>query len=862
MSTHVKITKPITDRRTAFYRWIALSLLTGIGLVALYAADHALRLEQQAQQKYRLERVTRLVLSRLNTAIQIPLDTVASIHAFMLASPELPDFESFDRFAAQMLRHASTVDGFAFVDSQRIIRHFYPLAGNEKAIGLDLMTRPAARYVERAIRQKSIVLNTPTVTVQGRLSTIARIPLYHGEQLLGLVQGVIDINKTLELVMQDMDSDVHVELEDSSGRHFWGPSQYPAQAREFNIKAGDSHWLARVWLTPTDIAGSYTMIWLVWVAGTALLLSMLFIVNRMFTESLRLTKAIQNKTAQLTASEGRWRTLLEQVHLIGVGLDRDGCVRYVNPFFTKVTGFEQDEVVGKEWFSNFLPAGITQNLRDVYTKLRKGEVIKQFLNPITTKSGAERVVSWFNARLVDDKGEFDGTLSIGEDITARSELEKQLDFLAYHDTLTGLPNRTLLLDRLGHAIKRAQRDNTLLALLIIDLDQFKNINDSLGHFAGDTLLQEAAQRFQRSTRSADTVARLGGDEFTILLENIRHIDAVEEVADKILNVFSAPFEIEENKQYISASIGIVMYPMADDQIEDLMRAADTAMYHAKAAGRNCYRFYEATMGDMAHNQLSIANKLHDALRRQELSLVFQPIVNLETRQIIGFETLSRWQDSAGGWISPAEFIPIAESSGLIVNIGYWVLRETCRSYQSLCRAGKTGISLAVNVSAYQFKDKKFIDQFRTILVEEGMPPQQLTVEMTESQLMEETQIALQVLHELRNMGCQIAIDDFGTGYSSLSYLRIFPVDILKIDRSFIADLTIDNNCIALLKAILMIADSLHINVVAEGLETPEQLTILKSLGVRTAQGFYLGRPVSLAAVLADTDENQTTQKTR
>ena len=297
MSTHVKITKPITDRRTAFYRWIALSLLTGIGLVALYAADHALRLEQQAQQKYRLERVTRLVLSRLNTAIQIPLDTVASIHAFMLASPELPDFESFDRFAAQMLRHASTVDGFAFVDSQRIIRHFYPLAGNEKAIGLDLMTRPAARYVERAIRQKSIVLNTPTVTVQGRLSTIARIPLYHGEQLLGLVQGVIDINKTLELVMQDMDSDVHVELEDSSGRHFWGPSQYPAQAREFNIKAGDSHWLARVWLTPTDIAGSNTMIWLVWVAGTALLLSMLFIVNRMFTESLRLTKAIQNKTA-------------------------------------------------------------------------------------------------------------------------------------------------------------------------------------------------------------------------------------------------------------------------------------------------------------------------------------------------------------------------------------------------------------------------------------------------------------------------------------------------------------------------------------------------------------------------------------
>ena len=855
MSTNVKITKPITGRRTTFYRWIALSLLTGIGLVALYAADHALRLEQQTQQKYRIERVTRLVLSRLNTEIQIPLDTVASMHAFMLASPDLPDFSSFDRFAAQMLRHTSTVDGFAFVGRQGIIRHFYPLAGNEKAIGLDLMARPAARYVEAAIRQKSMVLNPPAVTVQGRLSTIARIPLYHGDQLLGLVQGVIDINKTLELVMEDMDSDVHVALVDASGRHFWGPSQFPAQARELSIKVGSSHWLARVWLTPNDMAGANTIIWLVWLVGSALLLSLLFIVNRTYTESARLTTAIQNKTAQLTSSEARWRSLLEQVHLIGVGLDRDGRVSYVNPFFCKVTGFEQDEVVGKEWFSKFLPTEAFQNLRSVYAKLQKGDVINQYLNPILTKSGQERVISWFNARLVDEKGEFDGTLSIGEDITARRELEKRLDYLAYHDTLTGLPNRTLLIDRLGHAVKRAQRDNTLLALLIIDLDQFKNINDSLGHFAGDLLLQAAAQRFQHAIRSADTVARLGGDEFTILLENVKHIEAVEEVADKILQEFSMPFEIEKNKLYISASVGIVIYPMADDQIEDLLRAADTAMYHAKAAGRNCYRFYEASMGDMAHNQLSIANNLHDALIKQELSLVFQPIVNLANQHTVGYETLSRWHDSVLGAISPADFIPVAESTGLIVNIGYWVLREACRSYSALRSAAATDISLAVNVSAYQFQDKNFIATFRNILAEEGMPPQHLIVEMTESQLMDETQMALQVLNELRSMGCQIAIDDFGTGYSSLSYLRVFPVDSLKIDRSFIADLTTDDNSIALLKAILMIADSLHINVVAEGVETPEQLTILKSLGVRTAQGFYLGRPSTLTVMLAGVAEN-------
>jgi len=853
MKNKINNNKRKSTQPVSFYRWIALSLLAGIGLVALIAAGRSVRLEQQEHQKTRLERAVRLVQSRLNTAIQIPLNTVVSMQAFMLASPTLPDFKSFDQFAAQMLQHTPAVTGFAFVDPQRIIRHFYPLAGNEKAIGLDLMSRPAARYVESAIRQRRMTMNPPAITVQGQLSTIARIPLYRGDQLLGLVQGVIDIDKTLQLVLEDLDTDVHIYLEDGAGRRFWGPSQYPAQARDLKIKVGDSRWEAKVWLDATDTSGRNSIIWLIWLVGSALLVSLLFIVNRAFTESARLTTAIQNKTAQLAGSEARWRSLLEQVHLIGIGLDRAGSVNYVNPYFCKVTGYEKDEVLGKEWFTNFLPAGTFEELHAVYEKLQKGDMVSQYLNPILTKSGHERVISWFNARLVDDRGRFDGIFSIGEDITARHELEKRLDYLAYHDTLTGLPNRTLLLDRLSHAVKRAQRDNTLLALLIIDLDQFKNINDSLGHFAGDMLLQAAAQRFRRALRSADTVARLGGDEFTVLLENIKHIDAVEEIASKILSEFTEPFEVEKNKLYISASIGVVMYPFGESQIEDLMRAADTAMYHAKAAGRNCYRFYEATMTTMAHNQLSIANNLHDALAKEEFSLVFQPIVELETQQTIGFETLLRWEDAELGSISPADFIPVAESTGMIVNIGYWVLRQACRCYKSLETAVKTDISLSVNVSGYQFRDKNFIDTFRTILSDEGMSPKKLIVEITESQLMEETQVALQVLHELRDMGCRVSIDDFGTGYSSLSYLRIFPVDILKIDRSFIADITTDNNSFALLKAILMIADSLQINVVAEGVETSEQLTILQSLGLKMAQGYYLGTPSALAAIVSTKD---------
>jgi len=811
-----------------FYRWIALGLLSGIGLIALISADRANHLAQQQQQKIRLEKITRLVQSRLNTIIQIPLNTVESMQAFMLAGPTLPDFESFDHFAEKMLQHTPAVGGFAFVDANRVIRHFYPLAGNEKAIGLDLKTRPAAPFVEKAIREKRMTMNPAAVTVQGHLSTIARIPLYHGDEFLGLVQGVIEIDRMLQLVTQDLDGNVHISLADHKGERIWGSDKPPAQTNHFIVKVGDSEWQTRVWLAASEAnAGNGDALY-IWLIGSALLLSLLFIVNRSFTEGRRLAVAVKTKTTQLAASEARWRTLLEQVNLLGIGLDRHGRVSYVNPFFSQVTGFEAAEILGKDWFSEYLPNGTESQLHTVFASLRDGKPTNQHLNPM--------------------QGEFDGTLSVGEDITARQELEKRLDYLAYHDTLTGLPNRALFLDRLEHAINRAQRDNTLLALLIIDLDQFKNINDSLGHFAGDLLLQAAAQRFHNAIRSADTVARLGGDEFTVLLENIRHIAVVEDVAEKILKEFSVPFEIERNKMYITASVGVVMYPMANDAMDDLLRAADTAMYHAKASGRNCYCFYQASMAAMAHNQLILANNLHDALQEEHFSLVYQPIVKLTGNKIIGFESLVRWQHSELGSISPADFIPIAESTGIIVQLGYWVLRHACRSFKSLQDMVGAEISLSVNVSGHQFRDKDFISNFQRILEEEEMSPQHLVVEITESQLMEDTQTALQVLHALRDTGCRIAIDDFGTGYSSLSYLRIFPVDVLKIDRSFIADMTTTDNSIALLKTIVMMAESLRIEVIAEGLETAEQVEILSSLGLTSGQGYYLGRPQPLATM--------------
>ena len=824
------------------YRWMVLGLLALVGLVALLETNRILHYEQEETNNKRIEKIARQIHSHLSIEIQIPLNSVASMHAFMLSSERLPDFKHFDEFAARMLQNSRTVQGFAYVDKQSIIRHFYPLEGNEEAIDLDLMTRPAAKYVEEAIRSKRMTISPPTVTVQGPLATIARMPLYRDDRFLGLVQAVINIEDTLQLITKDLDEDVKISLEDSKGRIFWGESDYPEQAMPLKVKVGDSVWRARVWLDIHELQNDNNMIYFVWLGGITLLLLLLFIVNRSFTESHLLAAAVRKKTVQLTDSEKRWRSLIEKMKLIGVGLDPNGRVNYVNPYFCEVTGYNKDEVIGHDWFTNYLPEKKYAELQAIYEKLRKGDIVSHYLNPIKTKYGEERDISWFNTRLVDDTGDFSGTFSIGEDITSRRELEKRLDYLAYHDTLTDLPNRTLFIDRLNHAIKRVRRDNTLLALLIFDLDQFKTINDSLGHHTGDLLLQATGHRLRNAVRSDDTVARLGGDEFTILLENIKHIDAVEEVAKKILSEIPRPFEIDRNRLYVSASIGIVIYPISDEDVDDLLRAADTAMYHAKAAGRNCFRFYEAEMAHTAYNHLDIANSLHDALLHDQFSVVFQSIIDLDTDKLTGVETLLRWKHPERGWVSPADFIPIAESTGLIVNIGYWVLREACRFRAVLQKDTNAHITVSVNVSGYQFRDRDFIKNFTTILQNEKTPPEGLIIEITESQLMEDAKVALDVLHKLRELGCRIAIDDFGTGYSSLSYLKLFPVDILKIDRSFLADMVTDKNSMALLKAIQLISDSLNIKLIAEGVETAEQLSILKSLKIEMAQGYFLGKP--------------------
>jgi len=833
-------------------REVSLLVLAVLGFMLLFIIWQNINKQLYHNEQNRVERVARLIQFRLSEAMHIPINALGSLQAFMLAGDTLPDVDHFDRFASEIIGRSPMVQGFAFVSPEGVVNHFYPRGGNESALGENLFEGPESSYVMRAINGRQLTLTYPARTVQGLRAVIARAPLFDGEQLLGLVQAVIDVDILLDNAVQDLDNGIYIYLEDTRGKHFWGLSSFPADATQINIAVNDGYWRGRVWTERYSKSDQPTFkIWF-WLFGCLLLSSLLFTVNRYFTEKTRLITAVVHKTMELAASnrhlqniEARWRSLLEQIRLVAIGLDRDGRVDYVNPFFCEITGYTREEVLGKDWISTFVPPAMAAEVSAVFSHANQGRFVIQFENPIITKAGDERIIVWFNAWLHGRDGAFDGSLSIGEDVTAAHEAKQYLNRLAYHDILTGLPNRALFNDRLSRAMSRAEREKGLMALLMLDLDHFKDVNDSLGHSVGDKLLINAARRLETVLREIDTVARLGGDEFTVILENIKHVKDVEIVAGKILDILSEPFEIDQNRLHISSSIGVVLYPFDFDDSMDLLQAADTALYHAKAAGRNGFRFYATTMAVKVRDQLILANSLHTALEMGEFSLAFQPIVNLEKLYPVAMEALLRWRHPQLGDINPAEFIPPAESNGLIIPMGYWVLREACRIFVEQFNGNPGDYLLTVNLSARQFRDEEFVPTTDRILKEVGMPPHNLVLEITESQLMEDNKCSLKAMDALKALGCRLAIDDFGTGYSSLSYLRLFPIDILKIDRSFIADAQSGSTTAALLHAILTMATSMGIDVIVEGVERVEQADLLRELEFTQAQGFYFGKPAIL-----------------
>jgi diguanylate cyclase (GGDEF)-like protein len=433
--------------------------------------------------------------------------------------------------------------------------------------------------------------------------------------------------------------------------------------------------------------------------------------------------------------------------------------------------------------------------------------------------------------------------SLRHEIEERKRIEAQVRYIATHDSLTNLPNRALLEDRLNLLIAQAGRRNEKVVLMFLDLDQFKVVNDSLGHHVGDELLREVAQRLKGCLRNEDTVARFGGDEFVLCLPIHACDEEIKLIARKVFDSLREPFSVDEHSLHVGSSIGVAIFPDDGFDADTLMRNADTAMYHAKRSGRAEIKLYTSDLNENAHARLNLSNLLREAIRDRELYMEYQPQIDLVTGKIIGAEALMRWCGHDGTLISPAEFIPVAESNGLIKELGEWGLRQSCQELKRWHDAGYGHLRMAVNISVPQLHSAGFVDTTLDVINEYQLPPDQLELEITESLLMQHSETNLSILRDLSEFGIRLSIDDFGTGYSSLAYLQDFPVNLLKIDLSFVRNMGTEHGN-AIPSAIIAMAHSLHMKVVAEGIESAEQENMLKSLGCDFAQGFYYSRSVS------------------
>ena len=514
----------------------------------------------------------------------------------------------------------------------------------------------------------------------------------------------------------------------------------------------------------------------------------------------------------------------------------------VNRAFTEINGYAGSEVVGRNprllqsgrhdiafyqaMWASLLETGHWEG--EIWNRRKNGELFPQLLTISTVR---------------DDRGHPTHYVGVMTDISQIKHSEQRLEHLAHYDPLTLLPNRLLFNARLKHTLAQAARHQTQVAVLLLDLDRFKQINDSFGHPMGDLLLKAAAERLGHCVHVNDTVARIGGDEYTLLLEDIKQSDNAAVVAEKILLGFSEPFELEGQELYITPSVGICIYPRDGEDGETLMRNADTAMYEAKNQGRNSYVFYSEQLTSHAFEQVMLENSLRKAIMRNELRLHFQPQLDLHSERLIGAEALVRWQHPDLGMVPPARFIPLAEETGLIIDIGEWVLQTACAQAKAWLDLGLDIGHVAVNVAGLQIRRRIVLEQTQRALESSGLPAERLELEVTEGFIMDETQGAVALLQALRRLGVSLSIDDFGTGYSSLAYLKRLPIDQLKIDKSFVRDIPEDPGDMAIVKAIIALGQSLGLEVIAEGIETQEQRRFLITQGCSKGQGYLFARPL-------------------
>jgi len=570
----------------------------------------------------------------------------------------------------------------------------------------------------------------------------------------------------------------------------------------------------------------------------------------------RLQKQNRFMQQQLSESERLHRYIVNTSPDIIYILDQDGHFTFINERIESLLGFSKEEIVGKH-YSFLVHHDDMEQAKYVFNERRIGTRAAKNIE-LRLKCKDDGKSRHFNNRTLPielsamgmytvedvENNSYTGTYGVARDVTERKIAEDTINFQAYHDLLTKLPNRALLHDRLSLAISQAQREDEKLAVMFLDLDRFKNINDSLGHMIGDELLQQVSLRLKDCIRAADTLARFGGDEFTLMLPKLQNgQEDASKLAEKITQTLKQPFIVDGHELYVSASIGIALYPKDGNDMNSLIKHADVAMYHVKGQGKNGYKFYSTEMNVPYIEKLSMDTGIHKALDNDEFKLVYQPQINLRTGEIVGVEALLRWDHPEHGSISPSEFIPFAEESGLIIDIGNWVLKTACMELSQWRNADLPEIRMSVNISSRQLAEDNIVKTIINTLQDYNVPGHCLELEITEHAIMSDMDSVIRKLKKLSAHNITIAIDDFGTGYSSLSYLHKLPIQTLKIDRTFLKESRINKGDNTIINTIVAMAKGLDLNVVAEGVESQAQLEYLRAIDCSEAQGFLFGKPL-------------------
>jgi diguanylate cyclase (GGDEF)-like protein/PAS domain S-box-containing protein len=569
-------------------------------------------------------------------------------------------------------------------------------------------------------------------------------------------------------------------------------------------------------------------------------------------------RASQN-VSRLVENQARLEMLKVAVDSLPIGItfsDVNGIIIYSNPAEGQIHGYEVGELIGKE-ARKFSTSGRSRPIDA--EQLKKLEVWRR--ESVNVRKNGEKFAAQLTSIPVcDSEANYLGIITTCEDISYRKIAEEKIHQLAYYDVVTGLPNRVMFLDRLHQTLSQAQRDRDKVNLIFLDLDNFKDVNDSQGHDVGDKLLRLVAERLSGCLRDSDVLARLGGDEFVVVCPSVDTQESVATVVQRILTIFTDPFEIEGRQLYTSASIGIAVYPDDSHDASTLFRCADTAMYQAKNDGRAQFRFFSPELNQKIIQRVALENSLRMGLEKQEFFLHYQPLWDLKTAKMSSVEVLLRWQSSDYGLMLPSTFISLLEDSGLINSIGEWVLRSACLQIREWTMKENRELKMAVNISVKQLKHPNFLEMLTKIIQETGVDPVNLELEFTESIVMENLENTIELFHKLKEMGIQLSIDDFGTGYSSLNYLKNLPVDRIKIDKSFIDDINQNESDAAIITAIVSMAQSLSLRVVAEGVENSDQLHSLTQLGCDEVQGFYLAMPMHANALTENLGKRHGRQK--